>query len=129
MASKLSKSLVLLTRRWSDLQSTVEDLLVRSPGDGERWRLPTTGILSGVVDYQPLPPCMANMCNASGECTIAVKMQQTTNFLKAWMDVENSNELRVLVQGIVPQEPVVLRNNGLDCYIVQLAEATLVTNL
>ncbi|CAM9136844.1 unnamed protein product, partial [Hapterophycus canaliculatus] len=53
-------------RTYPDQRATLEGLLVRSEGDIEPWRLPAEGRLTGSVDFQPLPPCVANMCNVSG---------------------------------------------------------------
>ncbi|CAM9287598.1 unnamed protein product, partial [Pylaiella littoralis] len=53
-------------RTWPDQRAAMEDLLLRTDGDREPWRLPPAGRLAGSVDFQPLPPCAAIMCNASG---------------------------------------------------------------
>lgn len=83
------------TRTWSDLRTTMEDLLVRPPGDSEPWRLPPTGRMSGAVDFQPLPPCMANMCNASGACTHTYKYAARTNTSKYAANMRKTAEMPV----------------------------------
>ncbi|CAM9608926.1 unnamed protein product [Ectocarpus sp. 12 AP-2014] len=53
-------------RSYSDQHTTLAALSVRVDGEHEAWPLPTKGRLSGLVEFIPLPPCMASVCNATG---------------------------------------------------------------
>ncbi|CBN74609.1 Hypothetical leucine rich repeat protein [Ectocarpus siliculosus] len=53
-------------RSYSDQQTTLAALSVRVHGEHEAWPLPTKGRLTGLVEFIPLPPCMASVCNATG---------------------------------------------------------------
>ncbi|CAM9165548.1 unnamed protein product [Ectocarpus fasciculatus] len=54
------------TRSYPDQQATLAALSVRVDGENEAWPLPTKGRLTGLVEFIPLPPCMASVCNATG---------------------------------------------------------------
>ncbi|CAM9286721.1 unnamed protein product [Ectocarpus sp. 4 AP-2014] len=51
---------------YSDQHTTLAALSVRVDGEHEAWPLPTKGRLTGLVEFVPLPPCMASVCNATG---------------------------------------------------------------
>lgn len=54
------------------MRQKMEGLAVRSDGDNERWLPPSRGHVSGHLDFQPMPPCMADMCNATGGLAPAI---------------------------------------------------------
>lgn len=71
LARFLFHALRRVNRTYPGLRATLEGLLVRSEGDSGPWRPPAEGRLTGSVDFQPLPPCMASMCNDSGKLDLA----------------------------------------------------------
>lgn len=54
------------SRNYAGVHEVLEGLRVRVEGDRESWHVPTSGRLVGSLDFQPLPPCMVDVCNASG---------------------------------------------------------------
>lgn len=63
---------ISLDRTYPDVRLIVEGLRVQGDGGGEPWYPPATGRLAGTIDFKPLPPCMIDICNSSGERPVGV---------------------------------------------------------
>ncbi|CAB1107889.1 unnamed protein product [Ectocarpus sp. CCAP 1310/34] len=108
-------------RSYSDQQTTLAALSVRVDGEHEAWPLPTKGRLKGLVEFIPLPPCMASVCNATGLRGLLAAMNgcfdarveafrlfvadlfMTTNQLAGGPNALNSAEMLKIMAAVSPQ--------------------------
>lgn len=62
-------------RAYEELQPTLEAFVIcNSGGNSTPWWSPNSELLVGEMDFQPLPPSMVNMCNASGISAFALRV-------------------------------------------------------